>query len=202
MILKGCPDTDCVCSCFWWESYVDMDASHIFSQGILAGITLAGGGAGDGRARAETGVRWNFPTAQRLSLPFWGGVWSQAAGEEALRVEPMHGGSVPFKYMPFPFLALGPLPQMWENLSKEAHAGYLLISATDRGLSTFWCNCLCGCPELFLCFFSDRALSASSLCSLQPIFERSLYHPCPVVEPCCKAGGAPINSWHTLGDQS
>lgn len=29
------------------------------------------------------------------------------------------------------------------------------------------------------------------LCSLQPIFEPSLYHPCPVVEPCCKAVGLP-----------
>lgn len=198
---RGVP-AQTVCSCLWWESYIDMDASHIFSQGILEGITLASGGVGDGGARAETGERWDFPTAQWPSLPLWGAVWSQAAGEEALRVEPMHSDSVPFKYMPSPFLTLGPLPQMQENLSKEAHSGYLLISATDRGLSTFWCNCLRGCPQLFLCLCSDRALSASSLCSLQPIFEPSLYHPCPVVEPCCKAGGAPVNSWHTLGHQS
>ena len=36
-----------------------MDASHIFSQGILEGITLASGGVGDGgatcRARCELG---------------------------------------------------------------------------------------------------------------------------------------------------
>ena len=149
---QECPDTDCVCSCLWWESCIDMDASHIFSQGILVGITLAGGRAGDGVARAEPGVRWGFPTAQWPSLPFWGGVWSQAAEEEALRVEPTHGGSVPSKYMPSPFLARGPLPQMQERISKEAHTGYLLISATDRGLSTFWCNCPCGCPSCFSAF--------------------------------------------------
>lgn len=73
VLMQECPDTDCVCSRLWWESGIDMDASHIFSQGILVGIPLAGGRAGDGAARAEPGVRWGFPTDAALTtLPGWG----------------------------------------------------------------------------------------------------------------------------------
>lgn len=187
---QECPDTDCVCSCLWWESCIDMDASHIFLQGILAGITLAGGRAGDGVARAEPGVRWGFPTTQWPSLPFRSGVWSQAAGEEALRVEPTHGGSVPSKYMPSPFLALGPAPDAGENQQGGPCRLSAHISHRQRP-EHFLMQLPVWVPQLFLCLCSDRALGASSLCSLQPVFEPILYHPRPVVKPRSKAGGFP-----------
>ena len=38
--------------CLWWESWICCGHNHIFPQGVLAAITLVGGGAGDGGARA------------------------------------------------------------------------------------------------------------------------------------------------------
>ena len=42
----------------------DMDTGHIIPHGVLAVITLVGGVAVDGGARARVGVRWDFPFAQ------------------------------------------------------------------------------------------------------------------------------------------
>ena len=58
-------------SAFYGRVGFDMDAIHIFPQGVLAAITLVGGGAGDGGARAGPGVRWDFPSTQWLSPPYW-----------------------------------------------------------------------------------------------------------------------------------
>ena len=43
-----------VCSQWlWWETGSDISMNHVFPQGLLAAITLVGGGARDRRARAE-----------------------------------------------------------------------------------------------------------------------------------------------------
>ena len=38
-----------------WRAGFDVDASHVFPQGIMATVTLVRGGAGDGGARAVAG---------------------------------------------------------------------------------------------------------------------------------------------------
>lgn len=66
----------------------DMNTSHILPQGVLAGITLLGGRAGDGGALGpDPGVRQGFPSAQGPS-PVRGRSrpWSQIIGAETLRV--------------------------------------------------------------------------------------------------------------------
>ena len=180
---QECPDTDCVCSCLWWESCIDMDASHIFLQGILAGITLAGGRAGDGVARAEPGVRWGFPTTQWPSLPFRSGVWSQAAGEEALRVEPTHGGSVPSKYMPSPFLALGPLGP---RCRREPARRPMQVICSYQPQTEAWAfsdaTARVGAPVVSL-----PLLRQSLGCKFPLLLAASLWaHPLPP-SPCCEA---------------
>ena len=50
----------------------DVDANHIFPQGVLAALTLVGCGAGNGGTRAAQGVRWDFLSAQWLSPPCQG----------------------------------------------------------------------------------------------------------------------------------
>ena len=45
--------TDCICPVpSGWRAAFDVDASHVFPQGMLATITLVRGGTGDGGARA------------------------------------------------------------------------------------------------------------------------------------------------------
>ena len=59
LVLKGCACVGtslyslCVPSGFVGRAVSDMSMSHIFPQGVLAAITLVGGGAGDRRASAR-----------------------------------------------------------------------------------------------------------------------------------------------------
>ena len=52
-----------------------MEASHFFPQGMLAVITLVGGGLEMEGLGLEPGVRQGFPSAHWSSLLFWG--WGQ-----------------------------------------------------------------------------------------------------------------------------
>ena len=57
VVLKGCPYVGvplckvCVPSAFGGRAGFDMDASHLFPQGVLAAITLLGGGGKRGKRR-------------------------------------------------------------------------------------------------------------------------------------------------------
>ena len=42
---------------------LDVDASHVFPQGILEDITVAGSGGGNGGLVLDPGVRQDFPCA-------------------------------------------------------------------------------------------------------------------------------------------
>ena len=57
----------CVPSGFDRRTGSEVSMDHIFFQGVLAAITLVGGGAGDGVVRASAGV--SFSSAQGPSLP-------------------------------------------------------------------------------------------------------------------------------------
>ena len=116
VVLKGCPYVGvplckvCVPSAFGGRAGFDMDASHLFPQGVLAAITLLGGGAGDegvrGGAWCEAGLSLCSVAITTLS-----GVGS---GPKMLKRKPLGSsrvGSVPFKYVLSPLPALGPLPQ-------------------------------------------------------------------------------------------
>ena len=67
MVLKGCPYVGvflyrlCVPNVFGGKSGFDMVPSHIFSQGMLAAITLVWGGPGDGIGRAGARCEVGFP---------------------------------------------------------------------------------------------------------------------------------------------
>ena len=49
---------------FGGRAVFDINTGHIFPQGVLAAITLVGGGTGVGWARARTSVSWGFSSAQ------------------------------------------------------------------------------------------------------------------------------------------
>ena len=51
---------------------LEMNRIYVFPKGVLAAIALVGG-AGEGGAGPEPGVRRGFPSAQLLSLPYWTG---------------------------------------------------------------------------------------------------------------------------------
>ena len=51
----------CVPNAFGGIAGFDMDASHIFPQGVLAAITLIGGGAGAREPRASSGCEAGLP---------------------------------------------------------------------------------------------------------------------------------------------
>ena len=54
----------------------EVNVGHVFPQGVLAVITLLGGGAGDGGARSRARCEQSFSCAQWLSPPYqgWGHV--------------------------------------------------------------------------------------------------------------------------------
>ena len=67
MVLKGCSYVGtslyriCLLSAFGGKAGFDVDASHIFPQGVLAAVTLVRGVAGDGGARACAGCEAGLP---------------------------------------------------------------------------------------------------------------------------------------------
>ena len=50
-------------SAFGGRAGFDVDARHVFPQGVLAAITLGGGRAGDGGLELMPGVKWDFLSA-------------------------------------------------------------------------------------------------------------------------------------------
>ena len=53
-----------------WESWTDVNTSHIFSQCILASLTLVDGGTELGCLEPEPRISWVFPSFQWPSLPY------------------------------------------------------------------------------------------------------------------------------------
>ena len=68
---------------FGGRAKLDMNARHIFIQDVLAAITLVEGGARNGGARTRAGPSTLLSDHH---CPIRGGVKSQGAGGEALRV--------------------------------------------------------------------------------------------------------------------
>ena len=66
-VLKLCPYVSvslfslCVPSDFGRRAGFDMNTSHVFPQGVLAAVTLVGGRAGDGGAKARTRCEVRLP---------------------------------------------------------------------------------------------------------------------------------------------
>ena len=84
----------------------DVSRSHIFPQGVLAAITLVGGGAGDEGARARAS-----PLLSGQHHPTGGGGRSQGAEAEALRVRS--------KLALSPVSVCSPSPQHWHLYPRE-----------------------------------------------------------------------------------
>ena len=73
---------------FGGKAGLDVDASHVFPQGVLPAVTFVGDGAGDGGARACTGceagllsTQWSSPHCQ-----WWGLIprcWSRSPEVQA-----------------------------------------------------------------------------------------------------------------------
>ena len=146
-----------------------MDISHVFPQGLLAALT-------------SSGVRMEMELP-----PYQGGVLSQVAGAQDLRVAPkvtLFPLSFSLSFSPLP--ALGSLFQR-EGASKEAGGVELCqlstwISRRQRSELTPLHPLLC----------SDVAPSPNSLCPSQPTSPHSFCLSYGVVEPHCRAGGAHI----------
>ena len=64
----------CIPNAFGGRAGFDMNASHVFPQGVLAAITVVGGGLEMKGLQLGLGVRWGFPSAQWLSPLYRGGV--------------------------------------------------------------------------------------------------------------------------------
>ena len=65
-----------------------MDTSHVFPQSLLAALTSGGVRLEKERLELELGMRPGFPSAQWLLAPYQGGVLSQVARAQDLRVGP------------------------------------------------------------------------------------------------------------------
>lgn len=50
-----------MCTVALWESWIDVNTSHIFSQVCLASLTLVGGGAEDEMSRARAKCELRLP---------------------------------------------------------------------------------------------------------------------------------------------
>lgn len=150
------------------------------------------------RLELELGMRLGFPSAQWLLVPYQGGVLSQVAGAQDLRVGPKvtlfplsvclllsaQGDSVLLKCVFSPLPALGSLFQR-EGTSKEGGGKELCqlsacVSRRQRSELTLLHPLLC----------SDVAPSPNSLCPSQPISPHSFCLSYCAVEPHCRAGGA------------
>ena len=90
LVLKGCPcvgaslDSLHVPSGFGGRAGSDVLVSYVFTQGVLAAITMVGGGAGDRGAR--TGARYDLLLCLVAKKhPIRVGVGSHVAGAEALK---------------------------------------------------------------------------------------------------------------------
>ena len=82
------PHTYCIPSAFGEKSGFDVDTSHVFPQSLLAALTSGGVRLEMERLELELGMRPGFPSAQWLLVPYRGGVLSQVAGAQDLRVGP------------------------------------------------------------------------------------------------------------------
>lgn len=114
-----------------------MDTSHVFPQGLLAALTSGGVRLEMERLELELGVRPGLPSAEWLLPPYQGGVLSQVAGAQDLRVAP--------KVTLFPLSVYFLLSQHGDPCYRErehqrklgvwSYASSQLASAADRGLS-------------------------------------------------------------------
>ena len=116
MVLKGwsCVRVSlyrlCVPNAYGGKAGSDVDASHIFPQGVLTALTLVGGGARDGRARAEARCKTGLPLCSvAITAP------SRVRSNPKLLKQNPYGlgqaGSLPFKCVFFPLPAPRPLRQ-------------------------------------------------------------------------------------------
>lgn len=83
----------CVPSGFGQSAGSDISMNHVFPQGLLAAITLVGGGARDGRSRARALMSQGFSSAPCQHLLTGCVVSSPDAGAAAFR-----GGCVSWLY--------------------------------------------------------------------------------------------------------
>ena len=125
--ISGSPSilTTSLCSQVMWISSCALETSSVIlvstgACGLVAEVV--GGGVRD--EGPEPGVSQGFPSAQWPSRSFYGMGESQVAGEEALRVEPMHSDSVPFKCVfTFPSSCTGtPVPREVSAQASRASA--------------------------------------------------------------------------------
>ena len=162
-----------VCAqCLWWESWIWHDTSHIFPQGVLAAITLVGGGAGDGGAKAGTGCEAGLPLCS-VAITTLSGV-----------------GSDP-KLALFPWSVCFPLSQHQDTCStakecwNKRGSGSLsaCVSHRQRAKISPVC-CLCRCPQLFPWLCSEEDLGSVRCKSLLTL--RAHHCPQPLLPmPCC-----------------
>ena len=148
VLMWECPYTVCTCLValvgeltFTWKSCV-------FPQGVLEGITLVGGGTWDGVARTRAWCALGLLLWSVAITTLSGGVRSQVAGAEALRV----GSEV----AQFPSTVSSPHSQ--QHWSKKSWLGHLVRSGALgcespvalRYLNCLWCttsvNASNGCP--------------------------------------------------------
>lgn len=129
----------------------------------------------------ELGVRPGLPSAQWLLPPYQGGVLSQVAGAQDLRVAP--------KVTLFPLSVYFLLSQHWDPCSREREHQRKL------GVQTYASSQLAS-PQrseltpLHPLLCSDVAPSPNFLCPSQPISPHSFCLSYGVVEPHFRAGGA------------
>ena len=129
--------TYCIPGAFSEKSRFDVDTSHVFPQSLLAALTSSGVRLEMERLELELGMRPGFPSAQWLLAPYRGGVLSQVAGAQDLRVGP--------KVTLFSLSVYFLLSQHWDPCSRErehksrvgvrSYVSSQLVSAADRGLS-------------------------------------------------------------------
>ena len=110
-------------------------------------------------------MKWDFPYVQCLSPSYQGQDLVPSKSPEICS----WADSVTFKHVISPLPAPGPLPQKEGMLKQRGTWGFLThVDCWQRSqLSPI--HCLCRCPQLFPLLYSDRALSANLLCSLQPV---------------------------------
>ena len=160
-------------SAFDGRAGFDMEASHVFPQGVLTAVTLVQGGTRDRGARVGARYEARLPLCSVAIITLQGqglipGCCSRSPEFHA------QAGSVSFKRVYFPSPHTGTFAtEEGSTEASGAHMGPWLMSAAGRSLM----HCLYRCWQLR----SDAASGASSLCSSQPTTAPSLRCPGPVV---------------------
>lgn len=151
--------------------------------------------------RPEPSVRWDFPSAQWLSLPYRG----QNLISNCWRRNPegpAWAGSVPFKCVFSPFPALGLLPLLGWVLKQGSPCGLSAYLGHKQSSELSLMCCLCRGQQLFTLLCLDTALGPSPLCPSQAVtpLSPSLGCSCPVLEPHYRMGlesphGLLVSNW-------